>query len=77
MSIATLKLVSTKEAANLVGLSPYFLYRNSKVFPGAYRAGKAIRWDVAQLKSWMASQAAQKSNEENYGPNSGLKEGGK
>ena len=77
MSIATLKLVSTKEAATLVGLSPYFLYRNSKVFPGAYRAGKAIRWDVAQLKSWMANQATKQSNEENDGPNSGLKEGGK
>jgi len=62
-SIATLKLVSTKEAATLVGLSPYFLYRNSKVFPGAHRAGKALRWDVAQLKTWMASQAVMPSRE--------------
>ena len=65
MSIATLKLVSTKEAATLVGLSPYFLYRNSKVFPGAYRAGKALRWDVGQLKAWMANQASQNPHQEN------------
>ncbi len=71
------KLVRTKEAAIALGLSPFFLYRNSSVFPGAHRAGKALRWDVAQLKGWMANQAAQKSNEENYPPNSGLKEGGK
>ena len=71
------QLVRTKAAARALGLSPFFLYRNSKVFPGAHRAGKALRWDVAQLKSWMANQATKQSNEENDGPNSGLKEGGK
>jgi len=63
------QLVTTKEAAMALGLSQFFLYRNSSVFPGAYRAGKAIRWDVAQLKAWMASQASRQHNDEHASQN--------
>jgi len=67
MTASTIQLVDTKEAAKQLGLSPFFLYRNSKVFPGAHRAGKALRWDVAQLKEWMAGQASQNPHQENHG----------
>lgn len=54
------QLQSTEAAAKAVGLSKWFLYRNWPNIPAAYRAGKALRWDVEELKEWMRKQA--KSN---------------
>ncbi len=54
-------MVKTNEAARAVGLSPYFLYRHADKIPAAYRAGRALRWDVEELRSWMRTQA-EKSN---------------
>ena len=45
------------EAAAAVGLSKWFLYRQSKSNPAARRLGGAIRWDVEVLKALMAEQA--------------------
>lgn len=52
-------LQSTEAAAKAVGLSKWFLYRNWPSIPAAYRAGKALRWDVEALKAWMKEQADQ------------------
>lgn len=48
---------TTKQAAVAVGLSTFFLYRKAKVIPAARRCGRALRWDVEALKTWMAEQA--------------------
>jgi len=50
-------LITTIEAAKLAGLSPWFLYRNSRSIPACYRAGRALRWDIQELKEWMRRQA--------------------
>lgn len=50
-------LVDTHEAARVCGLSPSFLYRSWKGNPAARRAGRALRWDVNELKEWMREQA--------------------
>lgn len=50
-------LVRTADAAHAVGLSPSFLFKNSSRLPGVYRAGRSLRWDVCELKRWMADQA--------------------
>ncbi|MGD9851730.1 MAG: hypothetical protein AB7T38_10710 [Nitrospirales bacterium] len=50
-------LESTEVAAKAVGLSKWYLYRNWPSIPAAYRAGKALRWDVEALKAWMKTQA--------------------
>jgi len=52
-------LVKTPIAARMVGLSPSWLFRNAPRLPGAHRAGRALRWDVKELKRWMAEQATQ------------------
>lgn len=52
-------LESTEVAAKAVGLSKWYLYRNWPSIPAAYRAGKALRWDVEALKTWMKAQAEQ------------------
>jgi len=48
---------TTEEAAAAVGLSKFFLYRQSKSNPAARRLGSALRWDVEVLKNLMAEQA--------------------
>ena len=48
---------TTQEAAEAVGLSKFFLYRQSKSNPAARRLGGALRWDVEVLKALMAEQA--------------------
>lgn len=50
-------LVDTKTAAAAVGLSYSHLYRNAHWIPAAYRAGRAVRWDLNELKCWMREQA--------------------
>ena len=48
---------TTQKAAEAVGLSKWFLYRQAKGNPAARRLGGAIRWDVEILKALMAEQA--------------------
>ena len=50
-------LKNTEAAAKEVGLSKWYLYRNWPNIPAAYRAGKALRWDIEALKEWMRQQA--------------------
>lgn len=47
----------TVDAAAEVHMSPSFLYKNWHCIPAARRAGRALRWDMDELKRWMASQA--------------------
>jgi predicted DNA-binding transcriptional regulator AlpA len=53
--------VTTASAAKLVGLSRSFLFRNACRIPAARRAGRALRWDVEELRHWMAEQAREPS----------------
>ena len=53
-------LEKTRVAAKEVGLTPWYLYKNSEKLPGAYRAGKALRWDINELKAWMRKKALAK-----------------
>jgi len=55
-------MVKTREAAQAVGLSQFFLYRNANHIPAAYRAGRALRWDVSELKEWMRQQALEQAH---------------
>ncbi len=54
--------VTTDIAAQLVGLSKWYLYRNANKIPAAHRAGRALRWDTTQLKEWMRAQAMAQAN---------------
>ena len=45
-----------------VGLSSFYLYRNAQKLPGAYRAGRALRWDLEELRAWMRDQTTQSSS---------------
>ena len=47
----------TDEAARAVGLSRNFLYRHARHIPASRRAGKALRWDLIELRNWMAALA--------------------
>jgi hypothetical protein len=49
----------TSAAAAEVNLSPSFLHKNWQAIPAARRAGRALRWDMDELKQWMAQQARQ------------------
>ncbi len=55
-------LVKTREAAQAVGLSRFFLYRHSSEISACYRGGKALRWDVQELRLWMRREAQKPSN---------------
>ncbi|HEV8328442.1 MAG TPA: hypothetical protein VGQ08_13255 [Nitrospiraceae bacterium] len=57
-------LVKTPIAAQAVGLSASYLFRNAKRIPASRRAGKALRWDVSELRDWMAAQAHAKPDAE-------------
>lgn len=46
-------LVSTRAAAWAIGVNPLFLYRNAHALSGVYRAGRALRWDVEELRAGM------------------------
>jgi len=50
-------LVNTEKAARLCGISASYLYHNWKGNPAAFRAGRALRWDVDALRQWMREQA--------------------
>ena len=57
-------LETTAAAAKAVKLSVWWLYRNQDQIPAVRKAGRAIRWDVDELKEWMKEQA-DKTKEEN------------
>ena len=56
-------LVIAEEAAKAIGLNKYFVYRlaGSGQIP-CYRAGRAIRFSIAELRDWMRGQATVKAN---------------
>jgi predicted DNA-binding transcriptional regulator AlpA len=45
-------LVDIERAAKMTGLSKFYLYRLPKDVPGRYRFGKAIRFDIDELRAW-------------------------
>jgi len=54
------KLEKTEVAAYAVDMSKWYLYRNWRHIPAAHCAGRALRWDVEALKTWMREQAKNK-----------------
>lgn len=51
-------LVDADEAAEAVGLSKFSLYRLAQTGRCPfYRSGRAIRFDVSELRAWMRGQA--------------------
>jgi len=52
----------TRPAARAVGVSESFLHHNWKRIPAARKAGRCLRWDVGELKSWMKQQAILEAN---------------
>jgi excisionase family DNA binding protein len=57
-------LVKAEIAAQAMGLSKYFLYRlAAKGEIPSYRAGKAIRFDIDELRAWMRTQQSDDGNE--------------
>lgn len=54
------QLVEAKEAARATGLNLYTIYKMaSKGFMPVYRAGRALRFDVDEVRAWMKQQATQ------------------
>jgi excisionase family DNA binding protein len=52
------ELVKAGEAARAVGLSLHYLYRLARAGVAPYyRAGRSMRFDVAELREWMRHQA--------------------
>ncbi len=56
------ELQKTKETARATKLSTSFLHHHWKEIDGAYRAGRALRWDVDQVRAWMRRQAEVHAN---------------
>lgn len=54
----------TNVAALEVGLSASYLYRNWRRIPAARRAGRALRWDMDELRKWMATGARRLETEQ-------------
>ena len=53
-------LVDARQAAKALGVSPFTLYRYAKQHRlPAYRCGKALRFDVDEVRDWMRQKAAQ------------------
>lgn len=52
------QLATVSEAVRVLGLSREFIYRLPPGTPGILRFGRAVRIDIAALKSWASSQAA-------------------
>ena len=51
-------LVDVNQAAKNLGLSRHFLYRKVKAGQVPhYRAGRAVRLDLSEVRNWMRSQA--------------------
>ena len=51
-------LVDVNQAAEQLGLSRHFLYRKVKAGQVPhYRAGRAVRLDLSEVRNWMRSQA--------------------
>lgn len=55
-------LETTSAAATATALSKWYLYRNAHKIPAARRAGRAVRWDVGELKEWMRREATAKAS---------------
>lgn len=51
-------LVSVDEAASATGLSKTKLYKSAKAGKAPhYRCGRAVRFDIEELRHWMRQQA--------------------
>ena len=50
-------LLSTRIAAQTLGVSVSFMNRHRRTLPGRHRAGRVFRWDVDALRLWMFEQA--------------------
>lgn len=60
--MASTELVSADEAAKATGLSKYFIYRLAAAGKvPAYKAGRAVRFDILELRAWMREQARQEA----------------
>ncbi len=58
------ELVKAELAAKAVGLDRYFLYRlAARGLVPCYRAGRAVRFSIPELRQWMREQAMAKVND--------------
>jgi excisionase family DNA binding protein len=57
------RLLSVAEAAHLLGMSQSFLYKlaEAKAVPHL-RLGRALRFDLNQLESWLRRQAVEEAD---------------
>ena len=51
------ELQKVAEAARGLGVSRTFLYKLPRGTPGVYVFGRAVRYDVEELRAWAAAQA--------------------
>jgi len=63
-TVPATNLANAKNIAHLVGLSKFTLYKLAKrnEIPH-YRCGKAIRFDVNEVKAWMKKETGPGGNE--------------
>ena len=54
-------LLSTRIAAQTLGISVSFMNRHRHTLPGRHRAGRVFRWDATELRQWMKEQAREKA----------------
>jgi excisionase family DNA binding protein len=61
------ELVKVQQAAQAVGIKPSTLYRaikRSEERAPFYRLGRAVRFDIEELRQWMRDQAKQSADGE-------------
>jgi predicted DNA-binding transcriptional regulator AlpA len=49
-------LHKVREAARALGVSKTFLYKLPRGTPGVYVFGRAVRYDVEELRAWAAKK---------------------
>jgi excisionase family DNA binding protein len=63
---ATKGLEKVEIAAQAMGVSKFFLYRlAAQGQVPCYRAGKALRFDIVELRAWMKEQGEKRARNEN------------
>ena len=51
------QLITIREAARALNVSPTFLYANIKTLPHFRMSARAIRFDLTELRDWFRRQA--------------------
>lgn len=57
------QLVTIREAARVLNVSPTFLYANIKALPHFRLSARAVRFDLQELRDWFRARATERRRE--------------